>query len=226
MTTEQLDSVETGPPRTRRPVVLLVALIAVAALVIAGTAGWLIGNGSSGSNGTVRESSVDAGFARDMSTHHTQATVMAGYTRDHTSDPAIKLLAYDIETEQYFQIGEMQGWLDSWGLSRSSSVPVMAWMAGHDHVEADGLMPGMATQAQMNKLETLTGKQLDIFFLQLMIHHHQGGLPMAQYAAQHATLPYVRNLAAKMYQAQSNEVIQMEQLLRQRGAVPLPAPTE
>ena len=57
-------------------------------------------------------------------------------------------------------------------------------MAGHQHdVGANGLMPGMATPAQMTKLQTLHGSALDIFFLQLMIRHHQGGIEMAQYAA-------------------------------------------
>jgi uncharacterized protein (DUF305 family) len=229
MTTTDLEPPTTtdDPPGARPPQrtrVVLVAVLAVALLAIAGTVGWLVGNNNGSGSSTPSESSVDAGFARDMSTHHTQAINMANYTRDATDDPNIQILARDIETEQYFQVGEMQGWLDTWGLSRSSKQPVMSWMAGHNHLESDGLMPGMATQAQMNKLETLKGKELNVFFLQLMIHHHQGGLPMAQYAAEHAQSDYVRNLAQKMVQAQSNEIVQMEQMLRQLGASPLPPP--
>ena len=214
---------ERTPARRRPLTVVLVCVLAVAALVIAGTTGWLVGSSSS-APATVTESSVDAGFARDMSTHHTQAIEMANYARDYSSDPSIKILARDIETQQYFQLGEMQGWLDVWNLSRSSSEPVMGWMNGHEQLTSDGLMPGMATPAEVNKLETLTSKALDIYFLQLMLRHHQGGLPMAQYAAAHATQPYVRLLASKMVEAQSREIIQMEQLLRERGASPLPAP--
>lgn len=229
MTTTDLEPPTTtdDPPGARPPQrsrVVLVAVLAVALLAIAGTVGWLVGNNNGSGSSTPSESSVDAGFARDMSTHHTQAINMANYTRDATDDPNIQILARDIETAQYFQVGEMQGWLDTWGLSRSSTQPVMSWMAGHNHLESDGLMPGMATQAQMNKLETLKGKELSVYFLQLMIHHHQGGLPMAQYAVEHAQSDYVRNLAQKMVQAQSNEIVQMEQMLRQLGASPLPPP--
>lgn len=214
---------ETTP--ARRPVVLLlVGVLVVAALAVAGTVGWLVGNRDDGS-WAAAETSVDAGFARDMSTHHTQAIVMASYTRDATDNSSIQILARDIETQQYFQIGEMQGWLDTWGLSRTSKQPVMSWMTGHSHLESDGLMPGMATPDEMDKLETMTGKPLSIYFLQLMIRHHQGGLPMAQYAAEHASRAYVRNLAQKMAQAQSNEIVQMEQLLRKLGGSPLPAPS-
>jgi uncharacterized protein (DUF305 family) len=212
-------------PSRRSLSLILVAVLVIAALVVAGTAGSLIGNRSS-SSGTPSATSVDAGFARDMSTHHTQAVTMAGYERDNTTNPSLKLLAFDIETSQEGQVGEMQGWLDSWGLSRSSTQPEMSWMAGHDHLTADGLMPGMATEAQMSQLETLHGNALDVLFLQLMIHHHQGGLPMAQYALAHAIEPYVRNLAQKMLQLQTSEIVSMEQQLRQLGGSPLPAPSD
>lgn len=212
-----------APTPRRRLSLVLTLLIAVAALVIAGAGGWLI-RGDGDSAGTVSASSVDAGFARDMATHHVQAVTMAGYERDNTTNPSLKMMAYDIETSQQFELGRMSGWLDDWGLSRQSPLPQMAWMAGHSHAESDGLMPGMATPAQMNKLITLHGTELDIFFLQLMIHHHQGGLPMAQYAQQHATQAFVRTAATAMFTVQSNEIIAMEQLLRGLGGAPLPAP--
>ena len=218
-TASDLDTEEAPPARGLR--VVLISALVVAALVIAGATGWLLGERGSSS---VSAASVDAGFARDMSAHHDQAVQMAGYTRDHTANPSIELLAYDIETAQYVELGQMQGWLDSWGLSRSSTIPQMSWMRGHDHLEANGLMPGMATQAEINKLLSLTGKPLDIYFLQLMIRHHQGGLPMARYAAEHAAVDYVRDLCQKIVAGQSAEIVTMEQMLRERGGQPLPPP--
>lgn len=229
--TDAADSPATVEPAgdgQARPVrLVLIAVLAVAALVLAGGVGFLAGrSANSGKAALPGSSSVDAGFAWDMSVHHDQAVTMAGYTRDHTSDPAIKLLAYDIETSQFNQVGQMQGWLDVWGLPPNNPNPQMAWMAGagHNHLESDGLMPGMATPAEMSKLQSLTGKALDVYFLQLMLRHHQGGLPMAQWAAAHASTAYVRNSAQKMADSQSGEIIQMEQLLRERGASPLAPP--
>ena len=221
--------VETQPAsvadRLRRA---LITVLVVAALVLAGAAGYLVGqNHGSSSSRTPSASSVDAGFAWDMATHHRQAVSMAGFVRDHTTDPSIKILAYDIETSQFNQVGQMQGWLDAWGLPVNNPNPVMAWMSGsgHDHVDADGLMPGMATPAEMAKLQTLSGKALDIDFLQLMLRHHQGGLPMAQWAATHATEAYVRNSAQKMADSQTGEVLLMEQMLRERGASAIAPPS-
>jgi uncharacterized protein (DUF305 family) len=205
---------------------VLLSIIGVAILIVAVGGGYLWG--SSGDNGPAipSASSVDAGFARDMSTHHQQAITMAGYARDNSTNVDVKTVAFDIETSQSIEMGEMEGWLLQWNVSRNTNSP-MAWMTGHEHlVGPNGLMPGMATPAQMNKLLASHGHELDILFLQLMIHHHQGGVLMAQYAAQHASEPYVRQLAARMYTNQTNEIVQMEQLLRQLGGAPLPPPAD
>jgi uncharacterized protein (DUF305 family) len=214
---------EQPPGRSLRNVLLAVLL--VAAMVVVGGIGYLAGHRNAGRN-TPSATSVDAGFAWDMAVHHRQAVDMAGYARDHTTDPAIKNLAFDIETSQFNQVGQMQGWLDAWGLPVNNPNAPMAWMArsGHNHVQSNGLMPGMASTTEVAQLESMTGKALDIRFLQLMLRHHQGGLPMAQWGAEHATIDYVRNSAQKMAAAQSAEVLLMEQLLRERGASPLPPP--
>ncbi len=86
-------------------------------------------------------------------------------------------------------------------------------------------MPGMATTAEIQKLQGLKGTESDTYFLQLMIRHHQGGAPMMAYAAEHATNPVVRNFAGKMAQSQAAEIVVMTQMLAERGAQPLPPPT-
>jgi uncharacterized protein (DUF305 family) len=221
--TEPLARADDDAQPGRRLRIVLIAVLAVAALTSAGAVGWLAGHRSGAVS--VSDGSVDAGFARDMSTHHQQAVTMAGFERDNTSNPNLKLLAYNIEDTQSFEIGEMQGWLDSWGLDRSTSRAQMTWMGGHVHLGGGNLMPGMATADQLNQLQTLRGTPLDIAFLQLMIHHHQGGIAMERYAMEHAKQSYVRNLARSMMAAQSSEIVSMEQTLRQLGGVPLPPPT-
>lgn len=226
MTTQTADTsaeiARPGPGSSGPLKVVLWAIIALALVVAAVAVGHVWGSHGSASS-TPSATSVDAGFASDMSTHHQQAVTMASYARDNSDSSDIRALAYDIESSQTFQMGQMQGWLDNWGLIRSSH-STMAWMGGQGHVGADGLMPGMATPTQMTTLLASHGKALDVLFLQLMIHHHQGGVQMAHYAALHATEPYVRDLAQSMYVAQSGEIVQMETMLRQRGGTPLPPP--
>jgi len=217
----ELDSEFSGVAAPSRLRTVLAVVIAVALLVV-GVAGGFAWGSNSSSDSASKPSAVDIGFARDMATHHQQAIEMAGYARDNSTNPNIIHLAFDIETNQSIELGEMTGWLDSWGLTRYSAHP-MTWM-GHTHSLVDNLMPGMANAAQITKLMSSKGKALDVLFLQLMIHHHQGGAPMARYAAQHASEDYVRTLAGHMLANQTTETVEMSRLLTSLGGTPLPPP--
>lgn len=197
-------------------------VIAVALLVAGGAVAVVTGVGAP----TVpAEGSVDAGFARDMSTHHRQAVTMAGLVRDRSDDSEIQVLGYDVESTQNNQIGMMQGWLQVWGLPVNTSAEQMAWMSGHRGMGMPGgVMPGMATPDELDELRGLSGDELDVRFLQLMIRHHQGAVPMADYALAHADTDVVRRLAQKVIESQSAEVLTMEQMLRERGGSVLPPP--
>jgi uncharacterized protein (DUF305 family) len=171
-----------------------------------------------------------------MRVHHLQAVTMAGLERDRTADQSLRGLAFDIESTQLAQESEMSGWLTVW---EQPNLPApgaghMQWMSEggtHAHSNGDGgqttgsvqRMPGMATTDEINQLRKLSGEALDVLFLQLMLRHHQGGLEMAQYAAEHAAKGYVRNLADKIVQSQEAESDLMKTFLAQRGAKPLPA---
>jgi uncharacterized protein (DUF305 family) len=186
---------------------------------------------------------VDTGFARDMVVHHNQGVLMAHIAELNSSDKEIRLVAYDIEFTQTSQIGTMQGWLDLWGVPRLNDDAHMSWMGSVGTADmnmasattaatssglADGaVMPGMATKTEITKLEGLKGTASDIYFLQLMIRHHEGGAAMMTYAADHAASPVVQNFASKMLEAQTSEVGVMTGMLTARGAKPLPftAPT-
>ena len=122
----------------------------------------------------------------------------------------------------------MEGWLALWGVPPSGGDP-MAWMsadsghAGHA-MTTDGLMPGMATEAELTELRGLSGTEFDVQFLRLMIRHHQGGREMAEYAAAHAREAVVANLARTIAETQTAETTTMTAMLVARGGTPLPAP--
>jgi uncharacterized protein (DUF305 family) len=82
----------------------------------------------------------------------------------------------------------------------------------------------MATENELAYLRGLSGKAFDVEFLRLMIRHHQGGKDMAEYGAEHADLPAVRDLARSIVQSQTAETTLMAQMLTDRGGTPLPAP--
>lgn len=164
------------------------------------------------------EESADVGFARDMSDHHEQAVTMAILLYDRTEDEEMRTLAYDILTTQQAQIGMMGGWLDAWGHAWSNSGPKMVWMG----MSVEGLMPGMATQDQMDELRDAQGVEADAIFIRLMIPHHLSGVAMASAAATDANKAYVRNLAQNMAESQQGEIEYMQKLLTDKGFDPVP----
>jgi uncharacterized protein (DUF305 family) len=206
--------------------VLLLAVIAVGLVLIGGGAAVALGIGRG--KAAPDSGSVAAGFARDMSQHHLQGVEMANLVPERSTDPEVRQLAFDIAETQQNQTGRMQGWLALWGLPPSGG-ETMAWMGpdgGHTgHGTAHGgLMPGMATESELARLRSLSGTEFDVEFLRLMIRHHQGGLEMAQFAAEHADVPAVADLAGTIAETQTAEVATMEGMLAARGGTPLPAP--
>jgi uncharacterized protein (DUF305 family) len=206
--------------------VALLAVIAVGLVLLGGGLAVALGIGRTDTPGA---DSVAAGFARDMGVHHLQGVEMANMVAERSGDPEIRQLAFDISATQTNQAGRMQGWLALWGVPQSGG-DTMAWMSGeegaHGHTMLmDGdLMPGMATEAELANLRNLRGTAFDVEFLRLMIRHHQGGLEMAEYAADHGDVPAVSNLASSIAKAQSAETRTMVTLLSARGGTPLPAP--
>ena len=160
---------------------------------------------------------VDVGFAQFMRGHHDQAVVMTQILLDHGSTK-LAGLARSIQAAQLIEIGEMKGWLLLWGKPLLPASTSMDWMLlGRTPPDATlnrylldcrsaGGMPGLATSDELNTLRKLDGDERDHLFLQLMMRHHQGALPMAHFAAINAETPVVRTLAAQI------EVQQMEEL--------------
>ncbi|CAL9344158.1 hypothetical protein SUDANB95_00331 [Actinosynnema sp. ALI-1.44] len=209
----------------------LVAAVAVLAVLLLGAAvGLLIRLPGSDNASVPAKDSVDVGFSQDMAVHHVQGITMANTARDKTTNQAIRQLAFDIESTQLEQVGRMKGWLTLWGMPEQSPDGThMKWMATASHHSAGttsaagkaGLMPGMASSEELARLRSLSGTEFDVYFLQLMLRHHQGGAPMAEYAATHAGQNVVRTLADNMLKSQSSESEYMKQLLTERGAAPL-----
>jgi uncharacterized protein (DUF305 family) len=229
---------EDRAPAPSRQRVIIFSAAALAILLVGAAIGMLITLATNSRPSVPDANSVDVGFAQDMSTHHLQAVTIASWTRDHTADPIVKTLAFDIENTQKTQVGMFAGFLALWDQpeSRPPDRQAMSWMAtdsagmhshggmeGHAGMQPGELMPGMASQEDLVKLRKLAGKELDVYFLQLMIRHHTGGLSMAQYGQEHVSAAPLRNLAKTIVVGQTSEVSYMKNLLSERGGQPLPS---
>jgi uncharacterized protein (DUF305 family) len=190
----------------------LAALLIVGLLLGAG--GALFANRAT----TPGDTSPEAGFLRDMSTHHAQAVEMSMIAHANSTSRDIISLSSDIALTQHGQIGYMQAWLRGWSLGPTGTEPAMAWMPNSAGALQNGLMPGMATPEQMTQLRAATGDALDIQFLTVMRQHHLGGIHMAQGILDQSTHKDVTWLAQTMVTGQQGELNLIDDLLKKRQA--------
>lgn len=183
----------------------------VLGLILGYAAGFITPRGS-----TPGDSSAEAGFARDMATHHAQAVHMGMIAHLRATNPYVRSMGGDIALTQQAQIGMMDQWLRGWKLNLNASVP-MAWMPDGQRALKDGLMPGMATQDEMASLEAAIGVEVDRLFIKMMINHHLGGIHMVDGILKLSDHPDVTWLAESMKAGQQSEITALQQLQKSVG---------
>jgi uncharacterized protein (DUF305 family) len=118
----------------------------------------------------VRFVEADVKFIQGMIGHHAQAVEMVELLKQRTTNPDMQKLGLRIAVSQEDEIKMMQTWLQVRGQ------PLPDPHAHHMHPEA--MMPGMLTQAEMDKLAAARGPEFDRLFLEGMIKHHGGAITM------------------------------------------------
>lgn len=121
--------------------------------------------------GRPRYTEADVKFMQDMITHHAQAVEMTTLLKTRSTNEDMQKLAQRIELSQDDEMRMMKGWLTA----RGAALP-----DPHAHHSHAGLMRGMASPEEMQRLASLQGPDFDRLFLELMIKHHQGALTMVE----------------------------------------------
>lgn len=217
--TAQTETTDRSPARKQtrqRPVSMMLSTVLAMGFVALGFGiGTVLARTRTSAPEFPADLSPEAGFARDMSVHHTQGVDMADTIRLRTGDPMLRTLATDIVLTQQSQIGRFSAWLDIWGLPVGPTRDPMVW-AGMNH--PDGRMPGMATRDQVAALDTLAIAQAEVEFLRLMIAHHEGAVTMAQAVLPLTKRAEVTKMAQAVIKGQQREIDAMRALLTSRAA--------
>jgi uncharacterized protein (DUF305 family) len=157
--------------------------------------------------------SVDVGYLQDMRTHHDQAVQMGmTYLGLEDTSPALRTIAGTIVLDQQLENGMMVELLNHFGAEEENSTgTAMTWMNQPVPIER---MPGMASEADLDRLAASSGAAADKLFTDLMVAHHEGGIHMAQYAADHAGTKRVRELANAAVRNQTEEIAEIQKSLQ------------
>ncbi|KUO19459.1 DUF305 domain-containing protein [Streptomyces dysideae] len=144
--------------------------------------------------------SADVAYARMMIVHHAQALEMTELVPDRAGSTQVKRLAERIAAAQGPEITAMKGWLKTHGEEEKGS--------GHEHTT----MPGMAAEAQLDKLREAQGKAFDLLFLSLMITHHEGAITMATDVKAQGNNIQVEEMADDVVAQQTSEISRMRDM--------------
>ena len=143
---------------------------------------------------------ADVTYVTMMIPHHQQAIVMTDLVRAKATSEQVRAIAGRIAVAQEGEITLMKTWLADYGQQHAGHA--------HDH----GLMPGMATPAQLDELRAATGPDFDRKFLDLMMAHHTGALTMAEAQLSGGVEIRAQELAQEVITGQSAEIERMRTL--------------
>ncbi|MEV6736357.1 DUF305 domain-containing protein [Streptomyces sp. NPDC051104] len=154
----------------------------------------------------------DVTFAQEMIPHHRQAVAMAGLAPSRAASQDVKDLAATIRKAQDPEIATMSGWLKAWGEKvPDDSGSGMESMPGMDH--SGSSMPGMMSDGDMKRLQSLSGDAFDKAFLQMMIGHHEGAIAMARTEQAKGSYGPAQTMAKSIVTSQSAEITEMKKML-------------
>jgi uncharacterized protein (DUF305 family) len=157
---------------------------------------------------------ADANFVRMMIPHHHQAHVLTRLAPDRTTYTELLALAGRIDVEQTVEIATMQRWQAFNGFDETDPVSSYGMMM-QDPAMIEVM--GMATQAELDQLETLTGEAFDQLFVELMIDHHQGAVDMCVQVMTNGQESVLQSMANEMLTTQSTQIFQMQAMLAEIG---------
>ena len=144
----------------------------------------------------------DLQFIDTMSMHHRGAIAMAQMALKKSTNEELKKFAQKIIDDQNAEIAQMKDWRDKWFKNAPGAM----------NMEMSGMMESLKMMMgdDEKKMETASGKDFDLMFLDTMTPHHQGAVTMAKDALTKAQPQEIKTLANQIIKAQDGEIKQMQ----------------
>ena len=131
-------------------------------------------------------------FMQEMIDHHALAVMMAEVCLEKAVHEELRAMCEQIIAVQLQEIETMQSWLQEWyGITYEPEIK-----------------PG--DMQQVEKLESTSGAEFEIMFMEMMIKHHTKAIKRATTCTERAYHPDLVNLCEGIIQAQQAEIAQMQ----------------
>ena len=150
----------------------------------------------------------DKWFLDNMIPHHQQAVMMSRMMFTHTQRAEMKTLGNDIIQAQMKEIEQMQDWRSQWFQNQPLAMHpgMMKSMTNLMRMDCAGTMSMMPGQ-----MPQMMNMDIDLWFINDMIPHHQDAIEMANMAIKNAEHPEILTLAQSIIASQQQEIDKMQQ---------------
>lgn len=130
-------------------------------------------------------------FVVEMIPHHQEAVDTSLLVLESTQNEELAQLAEEIVEAQEQEIAMMRGWLDEY------------YEGGYEP----------SYEPMMGDLESLSGEERDVAYIQGMIMHHMGAVMMARSVLALDPSSHVESFANEVIEAQTTEIAQLRSML-------------
>ena len=178
---------------TTKTATLLAALLTLAFAAVA--AGCGDDDEGTAAQSTPAGNAIDRGFVADMVPHHRSAVQMAAIATDEATSKFVKDLAATITRTQNAEIAQMQ------------RIDAQLAEAGIEQGDLGVEEHMMGMDGSMGELRG--AKPFDDKFLEMMIPHHEGAIPMARAELAKGKNAELKKLARTIIAAQQREIREM-----------------
>jgi uncharacterized protein (DUF305 family) len=137
----------------------------------------------------------DRMFLQNMIRHHAGAIEMSRPVVERAVHPELRRFAGQVIDSQSLENRQFATWLKDWYNMSAQATP----------------MP--MDQDMIGQLRNLSGRNLEIQYMQMMIRHHQEAIQMSRMAQQRASHQELKTAASKIITDQSAEINQLSNWL-------------
>jgi uncharacterized protein (DUF305 family) len=191
-----------------------VSILMVVALAGCGTAAETLGGSTTAQPESVtgqanaQNNAADVRFSLRMITHHRQTLELAALMqeKENVSDE-IRTLAIKIASIHEPETAQLEGMLRAWGELDSTA------QSQRLHASGGHQLPGMADDAEIDKLASLKGERSSRAFLELMIDHHRATIKVAEAEMADGSNAEAVALARTIAEIQRQELHRMRRML-------------
>ena len=138
-------------------------------------------------------SQFDLQFIDAMRKHHELAVQMAKLAAERATDAKIRAMATKMAADQEKEIAQLTTWREQ-------------WYAGAPPADTASLPGAASMNMDTSHMQSLSGHQFEMMFVDMMLPHHEGAIAMACAAHAQSGRAELKQFARGVIRAQEQEV--------------------